>query len=94
MKMTLKEAEAKKAYCGRCKYWRLMEESEIESGLDREMAKHGEVTRAECAVFERGKEVCVLGICKVSGARNFNDEMYAGNLGEPDDCRDWELWEG
>ena len=26
--------------------------------------------------------------------RNFNDEMYAGDCGEPEDCHDWELWEG
>lgn len=94
MKMTLEEAKAKKAYCGRCKHWRLMKESEIKSEHDREMSRHGEVTRTECAEFEEGKTVCVLGICKVSGSRNFNDEMYAGDYGEPEDCHDWELWEG
>ena len=30
MKMTLEEAEEKKAYCGRCTHWRLMKESDIE----------------------------------------------------------------
>lgn len=94
MKMTLEEAEEKKAYCGRCTHWRLMKESEIESYHDRKMTMYGEVTRAECAEFEKGKNVCVLGICSVSGARNFNDEMYAGDCGEPEDCHDWELWEG
>ena len=88
MKMTLKEAEAKKAYCGRCKYWRFMRKEEFTRGEDWEYSNHDGFTRADIAANPSGLCPCILGICEKHNLRNFADEMYA-----VDECIDWELWE-
>ena len=93
MKMTVAEAEERKAYCGRCKYWRLYNEGECEEHEERHAFKG--YSREECATIPAGRNSppCVLGLCEIRKVSNFADEMYAGNYGEPDDCDDWEEYE-
>lgn len=94
MKLTLKEAEARKAYCGRCKYWRFMREEEFTKVEDIKYSNHDGFTKADIAVNPRGLCPCILGICEKHNLRNFADEMYAGDDGTDSwECIDWELWE-
>lgn len=93
MKMTLKEAEEKKAYCGRCRHWRFMREEEFQRSKDVGYSRHDGFTRADIAVEPKVFPPCILGICEKHNLRNFADEMYAGEDGSDDwECIDWEPW--